>query len=461
MRYLANKAYHSVKRNISSLTISLIAFAVFLFLFQSLIDAESEKISSKRTIETADHLNYLKTQVDRELNTLLFVSNGLSSYINVYHDELNDKKLLALLQDLFKKSKHIRNIGVARGYRIEYIYPIQSNEKALGIDYRDLPNQWPQVKKAIDTHQGVLAGPVDLIQGGSGLIYRYPVYVNNQYWGILATVIDTYSFLNAAFSDTKKNDYDFAIRVKMPASEVQHIFYGDARLFNNPNALFSTSAMPNAKWEWAMIKKPESPSRLITLIETMSWVISVLLASALLLLLKERKMLTSKATQDSLTGLANRQLLNIKIEQALTFSRKYQKLMALMFIDLDYFKQINDTYGHEVGDEILKIVSEKLLNNIRDEDTLSRIGGDEFVIVLKELHQIDDVTVIAEKITSAFSDAVSVMDHNINLKLSIGIAISSPFSKETVRSLMKKADIALYEAKGAGRNGYKIFTDNK
>jgi len=101
------------------------------------------------------------------------------------------------------------------------------------------------------------------------------------------------------------------------------------------------------------------------------------------------------------------------------------------------------------------------LNFIRDEDTLSRIGGDEFVIVFKEINQIDDVSIIAEKITSTFNTPILVMNHSINIRLSIGIAVSSPFSKETIRSLLKKADIALYEAKGAGRNGYRIFTDNK
>jgi diguanylate cyclase len=459
--YLTRRVFPSLKRNMLLLAISTSAFIIFLFIFQTLINAESEKAKSRLSIETADHINSLKIHVDRELNALLSVSNGLASYITVYHKELDDDKLLAMLASLFKQTRHVRSFGISVGYRIQYVYPVQANAKALGVDYREVANQWPQVKLAVESHQGVLAGPIQLVQGGSALIYRYPVYINNEFWGIVSTVINTNSLMQAAFNNIAQPEFEFAIRGKLPSTQTKNVFWGDASLFNQPTALITTSVMPNAVWEWAIVKKNSPQSRLIIILEVMSWVTSFLLASALFLLLKDRDKLAEKASQDSLTGLANRNVLHQKIEQALNYSRRHEKLMAVFFIDIDHFKRINDTYGHETGDEVLKATADKLLSYIRDKDTLSRLGGDELVIVLRDFNQIENVSNLARRIIHAFQTTLPIGNQEIDVKLSIGIAVSFPLAKENVKSLMRKADLALYEVKHHGKNGFKIFSDNK
>lgn len=451
--YRLSRFINHLKSNIAYFIYAFIVFAIGLFIFQFLVSAEYDKAEVKEQIETANFANALKSKVDQELNALLFVTNGLSSYLTIYHRELDEKKLQAILADLYLRTKNVRNLAVAVGYKITYIHPIETNEKALGIDYRDIPDHWIQVKKAVDTRQGVLVGPVDLVQGGRGIIYRYPVFIKGKYWGLLSTVINTDSFLKSAFNSFANDEYTFAIRIKSSAT----VFFGDAALFQNPEALISVSDFPGETWEWAVLQKTKKVSRLIRITQIMGVLISLLLATLVYFFLRERRILTLLAMRDSLTGLANRRLLDLRLTQTFAQAKRFKRTMAVMIIDVDHFKKLNDTYGHDVGDEILKAVASKLNHCIRNVDTLSRVGGDEFVIVLDVLNHIDDVHTVAKKIMAGFSNDITVMAKDIKVSLSIGIASYHHNSDDTLKDLLKKADIALYEAKAAGRNGYMVF----
>lgn len=167
--YYVTEVSAFLKSHVVSISYSFAVFVVSVSISEFIVNAEYNQAEVKAKIATEYYASTLKTKVDRELNTLLSVSNGLSSYLTVYQHELKAEKVEAMLADMYKRTKHVRNIGIAVGYKIAYLHPLKSNEKAMGIDFRDLPNQWPQVKQAIDSHQGVLVGPVDLIQGGRGL----------------------------------------------------------------------------------------------------------------------------------------------------------------------------------------------------------------------------------------------------------------------------------------------------
>jgi diguanylate cyclase len=453
------RVYNAFKKHKISIAFAFLCFIFLSLIFNSLIHAEEEKIGAKNKIEVSEFANVLKSQINSKFNALIYLTNGLSGYFSVYHDELDDNKVNQMLAVLFKDSKHIRNFGIAKGYRLKYVYPTQGNKLAINLDYREIPEQWPLVKKTIDSKQGVLAGPIKLIQGGSGLIYRYPIYVNDQYWGIVSTVIDTNSFLEDALHGNFNSEYHFAIRVKSFAGQPSKVLYGDAELFNNSNALITNSYIANAEWEWAVIKTTKNSPHFILMAKFMSWLVSISIAILLLLFLIERNKLTTRATSDSLTGLPNRLVLNANLNHTLKNSSKNKIHFAIMFIDIDYFKKINDTYGHDTGDEVLKIVSTVITANIRNDDTISRVGGDEFVILLSELDQTKDAAMVATGIITAFEKPILINNNSINIKISIGIAICTPEHKETSRSLMKKADIALYEAKGSGRNRYVIYSN--
>ncbi|MDP2247164.1 MAG: CHASE domain-containing protein, partial [Nitrosomonadales bacterium] len=165
----SDTTYRGLKKRGYAFGIALLITLLFLVLFESLIRAQSNKIAAQSQLEVLSYGKLLRSSLDLELNALLFLPNGLTSYFNAYHAELNPKKINAILADLYIRTKHVRNIAVAIDYKITYIYPIEGNKQALGLDYQTVPEQWPQVKEAVDTGAGVLTGPVNLVQGGKGL----------------------------------------------------------------------------------------------------------------------------------------------------------------------------------------------------------------------------------------------------------------------------------------------------
>ncbi|MBS1138644.1 MAG: response regulator receiver modulated diguanylate cyclase/phosphodiesterase with sensor(s) [Proteobacteria bacterium] len=163
------------------------------------------------------------------------------------------------------------------------------------------------------------------------------------------------------------------------------------------------------------------------------------------------------AQHDFLTGLPNRALLTERLSRAIGQARRHSKRVGLMFLDLDYFKHINDSLGHAVGDQLLQVVAERLMLCIRDTDTVCRQGGDEFVILLAEIEQARDAAPIAEKLLAAFAEPCLIAGHELHVSLSIGISIY-PDDGMDADAVMKNADTAMYHAKANGRNNYQFFT---
>ncbi len=162
------------------------------------------------------------------------------------------------------------------------------------------------------------------------------------------------------------------------------------------------------------------------------------------------------AYYDVLTNLPNRQLFNDRLELALNQAARRGTRLAVCFLDLDRFKNINDTLGHGVGDEVLKVVAERLNGCVRKTDTLSRLGGDEFTMILQDIQSREDIALIAAKILDALNSPVRVGDHELFLTTSIGVALY-PEHGETPEELLKHADTAMYRSKDLGGNNYQLF----
>lgn len=167
--------------------------------------------------------------------------------------------------------------------------------------------------------------------------------------------------------------------------------------------------------------------------------------------------LESLALHDSLTGLPNRRLLFDRLALAIAHAHRNKSTMAVMYLDLDGFKQVNDTLGHDAGDALLRMVAVRLEATVRQEDTVARMGGDEFVIGLWEISHADAVAKLASKVIQAVSQPYRIQDRGVNVTASVGVGIY-PLHGEDVETLIKRADLALYEAKHSGKNGYRIAT---
>lgn len=172
---------------------------------------------------------------------------------------------------------------------------------------------------------------------------------------------------------------------------------------------------------------------------------------------RDEETILHMAYHDALTDLPNRSLLNDRLTQALVHARRNKQMLAVMFIDLDRFKTINDTLGHAIGDQLLQSVAKRLVNLLREGDTVARMGGDEFILLLPGITQAESAAKIAYKILEAFKPSFYFNDHELHVTSSIGIALY-PDDGEDAETLLKNADTAMYRAKEQGRNNYQFYT---
>jgi diguanylate cyclase (GGDEF)-like protein len=163
------------------------------------------------------------------------------------------------------------------------------------------------------------------------------------------------------------------------------------------------------------------------------------------------------ATHDELTSLPNRNLLNDRLQQAIEHAKRHSQKMAVLFIDIDHFKYINDSLGHQIGDELLQILAERLQSVLRKEDTVARFGGDEFVVILPNITEVSYVKLIATKLLNKIKSPYKIVEHELLITGSIGISLypdDALFSDD----LIQQADSAMYLAKEHGRNNSQFYT---
>jgi two-component system cell cycle response regulator len=165
--------------------------------------------------------------------------------------------------------------------------------------------------------------------------------------------------------------------------------------------------------------------------------------------------LTYLAQYDHLTGLVNRSLFRDRLVQAMARSKRLQQPIGLMLLDLDRFKAVNDTFGHDMGDDLLKAVSERLKTCVREVDTVARMGGDEFTIILEGVSSDQNILVVAKRITESIATPFELQGHHISIGVSIGVTIY-PHDDHPVDELLKHADIAMYRAKQQGGGTFHL-----
>ncbi|MEW8439258.1 MAG: diguanylate cyclase, partial [Candidatus Thiodiazotropha taylori] len=174
------------------------------------------------------------------------------------------------------------------------------------------------------------------------------------------------------------------------------------------------------------------------------------------------RLIKFQAAYDHLTSLPNRRTLLTRLQQTISRCKRHNHLGAILFVDLDNFKQVNDTLGHSIGDSLLQEVAQRMLKDVRDEDTVARLGGDEFVVLLSESGNtlekaIADIKQVADKLNETIAQPYLIDGHEIRTTTSIGISVF-PTSDETADDILRQADTAMYQAKDAGRNTFRFFS---
>ena len=166
--------------------------------------------------------------------------------------------------------------------------------------------------------------------------------------------------------------------------------------------------------------------------------------------------LVSAALHDPLTGLANRQLLADRVSLAIAHARRNKSALAVVYLDLDGFKEVNDTLGHDAGDYLLEMVGQRLVAAVREVDTVARVGGDEFAVVLWQVNGALDAASVASKLLKTVSKQYGVRGRTVKITISAGVALY-PVHGDDAATLLKSADLALHEAKHSGKNACRVF----
>lgn len=171
---------------------------------------------------------------------------------------------------------------------------------------------------------------------------------------------------------------------------------------------------------------------------------------------KQKKMLMHQIEHDTLTGLPNRNLLQDRLTQAIKKASRDDKVLGVMFVDVDKFKSVNDSLGHDAGDMLLKTIAARMRSSVRETDTVARLSGDEFIVLLDGCKDVSDIFIAIKKLVAAFQEPFLLGNESFKITMSIGVSVY-PNDGETASKLLKNADIAMYKAKSKGRNRYVFF----
>ncbi len=575
-------------RTLTLATIFLTAIVVEYTIEKSL----TKNLLHREKASVNQQLNTITAQLQGNLQTNLSMLTGFAAYISARPD-LTYEDFNQYAQQLFRKNPLLINFAAAKNLKVNYVYPLEGNEKVIGLDYRRTPAQVGMVMQVVNTGQMLVIGPVDLVQGGTAFIGRAPINTSDgKLWGIISAPLDATRLFQFAEIEKLSEGIDIAIRSFDAIGNESDVFYGNPDVLLNSNRSSSLISVGGGSWHIDAVSKKElsdlsgdiyalrgyfifatlllavfvlfrfkqqeeknelqrkikddkvllesvgsvakiggwkldfdlqfikwsaycstlmgqskhfTPKRLADLKElfaeedytlvsskikqavnrSLAFDIEVRLsiknsAPVWLRIMSDglkhddeqaivgtiqdvtnkvlsAKLIEHQATFDSLTGLPNRVLYNDRLEKSIEMAKRKEQILAVLFVDLDRFKPINDNHGHQAGDRILIETAHRIKQAIRKSDTVSRLSGDEFAVILNDVKGYQDIRQIAEHIIEKIQTPYSLGEISVHSSASVGIALF-PNDADSADSLLRKADQAMYEVKGSGRNGCQFYT---
>lgn len=463
-----------LRRLLPTALILLAGLAVTSVLVSIYTQAQQEALR----LDTVHRAAAERARLESELSATVYIARGLVAYIRSV-DTIKPGQVDEALRAVMNSDHRIRNVGLAPDNVLTYVYPLQGNRGALGFDYRTSATQWPSVQRAIDLKQSVLAGPVDLVQGGRGIISRTPVFLDDgRYWGMISVVIDLDVLLRSVGLDGQHHGIRYFIEGDNAGAKVSDTIFGSPQLVHD-SPISMSIAVPGG--HWTLLAVPRNgwnvPFRHLLILWTLGTVLSTLLAAFVWLLIARREVarlhalrLTDLVTRlnranerlaeinrlDELTGIANRRHFDEVLANTWDRCRRHSQPLTVMLIDIDHFKSINDTYGHAAGDACLTTLANRLTGVLqRSDDLIARLGGDEFIALVTGL-TAPEALKLGERMRAAAEvdcpTTVTGRSRWIPVTISIGVATLVPSGDVKPGDLLEAADAALYSAKQYGRN---------
>ncbi len=553
-----------------------------------------DQLSAERMSSTLERLSIYRYQLESELNTNLSLITGVAAFVAAYPD-FSDADFQRYGASVRERQPALVNIAVAPDLVIRHVHPREGNEEAIGLNYRQQEDQWPAVERVIESGTMVIAGPVDLVQGGRAFVARAPVFVwddvgDQRIWGLVSAPILVEQLFRPAGLYDLPDDLDLAIRGQDATGAEGETFFGEPSVFADANMVSMPVALGEGSWELGVVPQEPGTTAGIIGIRGAGATISVLLMGGLWLrrrfllereglrqiifrnenflravervsrvggwrlahdgrftemsetarrifdlrdgvddfsldglcalldtrsatLLRQQlmralqyrtrfdrelelirkdgtavwvhlqgevfeergrteitgavsditrsreadRLIEYQANYDGLTHLPNRNLFLDRLHTSLLQARRHSSRLAVLFVDLDDFKSINDNLGHDKGDELLIEAAARIRACVRETDTVSRYSGDEFVALLPDVFSESTVTRICDEIINRMNAAFELDDSRLHCSVSIGVSFF-PDDGDEADVLIIKADQAMYEVKGTGKNSWQFYT---
>ncbi len=428
---------------------------------ESIIELLQRNQVERQRIEVLHHAATLRARLEGEINSSLHLTRGLIANVAI-KPEVDTEEFDALASEIIAAGRNIRNIGLARNNVITHIFPLAGNEAALGLDYASQPEQWPAILEAMEKRTTVVAGPVDLVQGGRAFIARTPIYTRGgtgghlsehkpAYWGLASIVIDIPRLFASAGVKAQVDGLKIALRGQDGRGAEGELFFGDPSIFDSDPVTLPVS-LPNGSWQlgaWPLGGWRGSDS-MIWMLRAGGWLIALAIGLLIAMLLRAREVNKALALHDHLTGLPNRRLLEDRFEQMIARGLRNKTGFGVLYIDLDEFKGVNDRHGHRVGDALLVEVAKRLLAATRKVDTVARIGGDEFIVLFDGIGNLDDMQHLCKNLRQDLRGQAYVEGTRLELRASLGGALF-PQDGKNIDELLRSADHQMYQQKQRGR----------
>lgn len=416
-----------------------------------------------------DIVNAQAKAFERRLSQSLSATHILALEVQQQNGRIDDFDHFS--EEILRTIGGISNLQLAPDGIIQKIYPLLGHEKAIGHNILKDDKRRKEALSAINEQKLTLAGPFELIQGGVAVIGRNPVFIrdgNKQiFWGFTAALIYLDDLLASTELDLlQSKGYRYQLTRRSPDTSETEVITASREPIVSPHRT-STINVPNATWKITISRPMEGSIWQATLGYLTSITIALFGSWAMWFVLRQPEKLQKIVKQkthelekfafyDYLTGLANRRLLNEHLEQVIQQTECCGNSAALLCFDLDDFKRINDSQGHDVGDCVLQQISHRLNSVVNKNDIVARLGGDEFTVLLSASYSASDAGRIAGQLIEVISEPIFLNNKELSVSASVGITMI-PSDGNDVSTLLRNADMAMYSAKKSGKRNYHFF----
>jgi diguanylate cyclase (GGDEF)-like protein len=420
-----------MKRKILPIFLSVIV-AVFCFTFFANTMRKTQEMSDMK------ELNIITDRISSRLSNAFAYADILELSVQFDDGKFLEQKFVELSDTAMKQNTCIDSFQLAPNAVVSYINPMEGNEAIIGYDLLNDPASRNSVIQAQASDSVVSQGPIDAIQGKTMIFGRKAIRVNGEFWGLAIISIDFEKFLEECGMTSDDLPFEYAITV-YDNNDNQTYVWGDEKISQH-SSVYTDITLPEQIWRISLIHKNSTSGW--TYLYLIYLIASILIGGFIYLIVVDYYEKANLSKTDPLTKTLNRAEFQRQVEKRLKRNQK----CALLAIDMDKFKFINDTYGHLAGDKVLVTTAERIKKSIRSIDLVSRVGGDEYMILLSHIKNRDELISIIKKIQKTAGDEISIEDAAVNVGLSIGYALS-PDEGQEYEALYHIADMRMYEEK--------------